>query len=151
VEGLVAPSLYGGYSLTPANGILLEGNNLIEAPGRRGSVPAHIRVTEKSTYSWRIYVDSAQSVYADVSYSFQQEKSRGRLSIRSEAGNLNAGFEHTGLYVGEPDSNWHIESFNSHRLGQLKFPAPGYYTITLEVKPGRNEELAFQWIWLEQD
>lgn len=151
VNGLVAQSVYGAYSLNPYNGILLEGNNFVEPPSRRGSVPAHIKVSKKSTYFWRIYVDSTQVLNADLSYSFQEEKSRGRLSIRSNAGNLSSAFERTGLYVGEPNSDWHIESFNSHRLGKLTFPAPGYYNITLEIKPGKNEELSFQWLWLGKD
>jgi len=151
MEGLVAQSVYGGYSLSPSNAFQLRGNSFVEPPSRRGSVPAHIEVSETSFYTWRIYVDQAATMDVDLSYSFQGEEGIGTLSIQSEAGSLKAGFESTGQYVGEPNSNWHIDSFNSHRLGQLIFPASGYYNISLEIKPGKNEELEFQWLWLGKE
>jgi len=148
MDGLVARSVYGGYSLNPSNAFQLRGNNFVEPPSRRGSVPAHIEVSEESFYTWRIFVDQAATMDVDLSYSFQGKEGKGTVSIKSEAGSLKAGFEPTGQYVGEPNSNWHIDSFNSHRLGQLVFPASGYYNISLEIKPGKNEELEFQWLWL---
>jgi len=53
--------------------------------------------------------------------------------------------------VGEPNSNWQIDRFNAQRLGQLEFSEPGYYDITLEINPGKVEELSFQWLWLGTD
>jgi len=123
----------------------------VEAPGRRGTVPAHIRITQKSSYHWRIYVEKPMQLYADVSYSFQGQEGKGTLSVHSQAGSLQAAFKPTGMFVGEPNSDWQIESFNAHRLGQLEFKEAGYHDIILEVKPLEGEELDFQWLWLGAD
>ncbi len=152
VNGLVAQSVYGGYSLTPANATSLQGNTEVLSLARRGTVPAHIKVSEKSLYSWRVYIDKATSLHADVSYNFQGikgEMGEGSLTLQSEAvGELSGKFKSTGQFVGEPNSNWQIDSFNSHRLGQVEFTEPGYYTITLEIEPGKDEIIGFQWVWL---
>jgi alpha-L-fucosidase len=149
VDGLAAQSVYGGYSLTPVNAVQLEGDTQLQPPTRRGSVPAHIEVSEKSTYSWRIYIDKPVNLHADFSYNFQGEKEAGKIIITSDAGTLSGRFQHTGRYVGEPNSNWQIDSYNSHRLGTLNYSKPGYYTISLEMDPGENEKIDFQWLWLD--
>jgi alpha-L-fucosidase len=147
-EGLIAQSVYGGFSLTPKNALKSEGNTFIEAPGRRGTIPAHIQVKDKSTYQWWIYLDKAVTLNTDVSYAYQGKESKGKITIRSGPGSLSAKFKPSGRFVGEPNSNWQIDSFNSNRLGQLVFSEPGFYDITLEIKPGKGEELSFQWLWL---
>ncbi|MEA3462930.1 MAG: alpha-L-fucosidase [Bacteroidota bacterium] len=147
-DGLVAQSVYGGFSLTPGKALESSGATFVEAPSRRGTVPAHIIVSEKSSYQWRIYVNRPMSLHADVSYSFQGEAGKGTVEVSSQTGSLKAKFTSSGMFVGEPNSNWQIDSFHSHRLGQLEFTEPGYYTITLEVKPGKDEEIGFQWLWL---
>jgi len=147
-DGLVAQSVYGGYSLSPKNALKSEGNTMIQAPARGGTIPLHIKVTEKSSYQWRIYLNKAVSMYTDVSYAFQGEKSRGKISVKSNSESLSAEFQASGRFVGEPNANWQIDSFNSHRLGKLVFSEPGYYDITLEINPGKDEELNFQWLWL---
>jgi len=147
-DDLVAQSVYGGFSLTPKNALISDGNILIQAPARRGTVPAHIRVTEKSTYQWRIYVNKAMTLYCDVSYAFEGETDSGKITVKSESGKLSGTFRNTGQFVGEPNSNWQIDSFNAQRLGQLEFSEPGYYHINLEIKPGKDQELGFQWLWL---
>jgi len=147
-DGLVAQSVYGGFSLSPVNAVESEGNTMRQAPARRGTVPAHIRVTEKSSYQWRIYMDKPITLFTDISYAFQGEEGKGKITISSSSGFLSANFQSTGRFVGEPNSNWQIDSFNSRRLGKLVFSEPGYYDITLEIKPGKGEEVAFQWIWL---
>jgi alpha-L-fucosidase len=87
-------------------------------------------------------------LYADLSYNFQGEGGKGTFNVESEAGSLNCKFEPTGRYVGEPNSNWQIDSYDSHRLGQRVFAKPGYYNISLEINPGKDEEIGFQWLWL---
>jgi alpha-L-fucosidase len=148
VDGLVAQSVYGGFSLTPANALESKGSTMVQAPERSGTVPAHIAVTEKSSYHWRIYVDRPLNLNTDVSYSFQGEGGKGTLSLSSQAGSLKAKFKSSGMFVGEPNRNWQIESFNSHRLGQLMFKQAGYYDISLEIAPGQGERMGFQWLWL---
>jgi alpha-L-fucosidase len=147
-DGLIAQSVYGGYALNPVKATEQKGNTSISPPARRGTVPAHIKVDQKSSYSWRIYVDRAMTLNADVSYAFQGEEAKGTLSLKSQAGKLKSNFKPTGLFVGEPNAGWEIESFNSHRLGKLEFPEAGYYDITLEINPRKGEEIAFQWLWL---
>jgi alpha-L-fucosidase len=147
-DGLVAQSVYGGYALSPEKVVHQKGDTRIQPPARRGTIPAHIQVSQKSSYQWRVYMDAPKTLNADVSYSFQGEEGRGRLSVRSRAGNLQAQILPTGKFVGEPNSNWQIPSFNSHRLGQLRFPQAGYYDISLEIDPHTGEEIDFQWLWL---
>jgi alpha-L-fucosidase len=149
-DGLVGKSLYGGYSLTPRNAISSEGSTTVFPTSRRGSVPAHVTVSEKSFYRWRIYLDKPAMLHADLSYAFQGDNGKGLLKVKSEAGKLSARVKFTGQTVGEPNSNWHIESFNSHPLGSLGFPEPGLYDISLEIDPGKNEEIGFQWLWLQE-
>ncbi|MDF1575550.1 MAG: alpha-L-fucosidase [Bacteroidales bacterium] len=150
-EGLVAESLYGGYSLTPSNATLLKGSKELQPPTRRGTIPVHIQVSEKSSYQWKIFIDHPLTLQTDLSYNYQGEEGNGEITVKSEAGLLSGTFRNTGRFVGEPNSNWQIDSFNSHRLGQLEFTEPGYYTITLEIKPGKKEEMGFQWLWLGPD
>jgi len=151
VDGLVAQSIYGGYSLTPSNATLLKGNTSVKLPSRRGTVPGHIRVSEKSQYQWKIYLDKASTLHADLSYNFQGGDGAGKITIKSEPGELSGTFRNTERFVGEPNSNWQIDSFNAHRFGLLEFSEPGYYKITLEIKPGKSEEIGFQWLWLGAD
>lgn len=151
VDGLVAQSVYGGYALTPSNAMLLKGSTSIKPPSHRGTVPMHIRVSEKSEYQWKLYIDKKTTLHADLSYNYQGVEGTGKITVNSETGELSASFNNTGRVVGEPNSNWEIDSFNSHRLGLLEFPEPGYYTITLEIDPGKGEEPGFQWLWLEAD
>ena len=88
------------------------------------------------------------SLHIDASYSFQGTAGKGTITVSSRAGSLKANFKSSGMFVGEPNSDWQIDSFNSHRLGQLEFDEPGYYTISLEINPARGEEMGFQWLWL---
>ena len=93
-------------------------------------------------------MDRPVSLYTDVSYSFQDKEGKGTLSVTSQAGSLKARFNPGKLFVGEPNSNWQIVSFDSHRLGLLEFTQAGYYDISLEIAPGKGEEVDFQWLWL---
>ena len=148
-DGLAAQSVYGGFSLKPSNTIGLDGDTYVEPADRFGSVPAHIKVSKKSTYRWRIYIDSPISLFTDVSYNFQGENGKGTITVKSEGNILSVPVLPTGRYVGEPNQEWQIDSFNSHRIGKLEFSGPGYYEIELEVAPEKNEKIDFQWLWLE--
>ena len=95
-------------------------------------------------------MDRPQIMHADVSYSYQGEEGTGSISVYCRAAKLKSGILPTGMFVGEPNSNWQIPSFNSHRLGQLHFSEAGRYEISLEMEPHQGEELGFQWLWLEE-
>jgi len=150
IDGLAAQSVYGGYSLTPSNATQLQGNTEVQPSSRYGTVPAHIEVQEKSIYRWRIFTDKPMTLYADVSYNFQGEEGIGNLSVKSDAGSLESKFQHTGEFVGEPNRDWQIGSFNSHRMGKLDFPESGYYNITLQIEPVKGDGMGFQWLWLDR-
>jgi len=150
-DDLVAQSVYGGFSLTPSRAVDQKGDSRIQASTRRGTVPAYIEVDEKSAYRWRIYVDRPMTLNADVSYSFQGDKGKSSITVHNQAGKLRAEIIPTGMFVGEPNSDWQIASFDSHRLGRLEFPQSGYYDISLEIEPGKGDTVGFQWLWLDRD
>lgn len=147
-ENLVAQSVYGGYSLTPGKTLVSSGSTAMQAPTRGGTVPAHIVINEKSTYKWRVYIHQAMTLNADVSYSYSGESGKGSLVVSTRAGTLKGSSLPTGKFVGEPNQDWQIESFNSQGLGQLEFSEPGFYDITLELDPQKGEQIGFQWLWL---
>jgi alpha-L-fucosidase len=150
-DGLAAKSVYGGYSLKPSNAIKLEGDTFYEDAARSGSIPAHVKVKQSSSYLWRVFLEKPVVLYTDVSYSFQGKEGRGTLRVKSNATELTQPVQPTGLTVGEPNRGWHVDSYNSHRMGKLEFPEPGYYDILLEIDPGKNETVHFQWVWLEEN
>ncbi|MCP4310207.1 MAG: alpha-L-fucosidase [Bacteroidetes bacterium] len=148
MEGLVSKSVHGAYSLTPLNMTAFSGSSIISPSGRRGTTPAHIDVKSKSSYSWRIYVDRPGKLKADVSYSFRGTDGAGSISIMAAGQKLSGEIRNTGQTVGEPNSNWWIESFESHGLGTLEFESAGFYDISLTINPGKVEAPAFQWLWI---
>lgn len=147
-DGLVAQTVDGGFSLTPKNPGKAEGNTILQSAQRLGSVPAHVSVSKKSTYLWRIYVDQACSMNADVSYNFQGKSKSGTITVRSAGKSVQSEIKPTGRTVGEPRSDWQIDRFGSHRIGTLSFPSPGFYDVEMELIPGKNDEVGFQWLWL---
>jgi alpha-L-fucosidase len=147
-DGLVAQSVYGGYALSPDRAVDQEGDTRIQPPARRGTIPAHVEVSRKSRYVWRIFVDKPMTLKVDVSYSFQGEEGTGSISVSSQPGTVQGILRPTRKVVGEPNSDWQIASFESHRLGQLQFTEAGRYEISMEIDPRKNEEIDFQWLWL---
>lgn len=149
-DGLAAQSVYGGFSLNPSNAISIDGATYVEPSERFGSVPPHIKVSKTSTYRWRIYIDKPSSFFTDVSYNYQGENGKGIVTIKSMGVILSEPVKPTGRFVGEPNREWQIDSFNSHRIGKLEFSQAGYYEIILEVDPAIDETIDFQWLWLEE-
>jgi alpha-L-fucosidase len=150
-DGLVAQSVYGGYALRPDRAVDQEGDTRIQPPARRGTIPAHIEVSRKSRYVWRIFVDKPMTLKVDVSYSFQGEEGLSSISVSSQPGIVQGIIRPTRKVVGEPNSDWQIASFESHRLGQLQFTEAGSYEISMEIDPRKDEEIGFQWLWLGTD
>jgi len=147
-EGLVSKNAEGGYSLLPENRIPGDGSIAIRGKQRRGTIPPHIVISSSSTLRWKIYVEEAGEKSIDVSYSFQNETNKGRLELRVAGTKLKHTVAPTGKTVGEPNSSWAIDSFESHRLGAVNFPKPGIYEIELKIDPARKEEVKFQWVWI---
>lgn len=148
-DGLVAKTVDGGYSLTQENLISEVGNKTVKGVDRRGTVPAHILVNDTYQCSWKIFVDNPGTMTMDVSYSFQGEKPEGRISVSAANSTVKHNAAPTGLTVGEPNRNYHIDNFVSNKLGRIDFPKKGIYEISLEVDAKKGNPIKFQWLWVE--
>ncbi len=148
IQNLVAKTTNGGYSLTSQNLMYSEKEITIQPKSRRGTIPEYTPVDGSQKMKWKIYVNEPGTKTVDVSYSFQGKNPKGKLKISNEKTILTHEIVNTGKTVGEPNSDWVIDNFKSHRLGEIHFPEKGFYEIILDIEPAGNEELKFQWIWL---
>ncbi len=146
-QKLVAKTTDGGFSLTPRNLMPSEEDIEIQPKSRRGTIPEYLPVSRSQKMKWKIYIDDPGTKTVDISYSSQEEKPGGKLSVSAANNVLNHPFESTGKTVGEPNSDWVIDNFKSYRLGNLHFPEKGFYEIDVDLNP--EEEVKFQWIWIE--
>jgi len=146
--GIVAESVSGGFLLTPRNISSAEGNTNISLSQRFGSIPEHVEISGKSDYVWRVYLENPGKVFVDVSYSYQGKNSGGKIDLTIKGSNLNQEFHPTGMFVGEPNQNWQIESYNASRLGAIEITEKGYYNVNLNIEPKKGEVVKFQWVWL---
>ncbi|SMO81627.1 alpha-L-fucosidase [Saccharicrinis carchari] len=147
---LVAKSTYGGYSLTPKNLSIPIHDSLIVDAQRYGTIPSYVEINERTGLKWRIYVERPMSFHADVSYNSQSKQNKGTISIHAANDKISEKIRPTGRVVGEPNSDWHIDSFNSHRIGRIDFPASGYYDININIAPTNGQSIDFQWLWLDE-
>jgi alpha-L-fucosidase len=146
-QHLVAKTTDGGFSLTIHNQLPPEEKLNIQPKSRRGTIPEHTVFTHPQKMKWKIYVDEPGSKTVDISYSFQGKKSAGKLIVSVAKSILTHKIEPTGKTVGEPNSDWIIDNFKSHRLGNIHFPEMGFHEIEMEFNA--EEEVKFQWIWIE--
>jgi alpha-L-fucosidase len=114
-----------------------------------GTVPKHLNLKKNSTFQWRIYVEKPMNLNVDVSYSYQGESNKNRITVEAADIEITRQVLPTGRVVGEPNSDWHIDSFNSHRIGEINISQPGYYDISLKIEPDKGESVDFQWVWLD--
>jgi alpha-L-fucosidase len=149
VEGLVAKSTSGGYSLTPVNQAATDQSINIQRKQKSGTVPEHAIINNSQTLKWKIYVDEPGEKQVDVSYSFQSQTTNTNLKIKAAGSELILKAEETGKTIGEPNQNWIIDNFKSASAGKIYFQKAGFYDVETEVIPAKNEELKFQWIWIE--
>ncbi len=145
---LVPRSMYGGFPMNPYNFYSAEGDKIRVRPKAFGSIPAHLVITNKSEYHWKIFVDKPSEMNLDVSYGFEGKGSGGNIIIDVAGVSFKHDVENTGLFVIEPGQNSRLENYKSFRLGKVKFTEPGYYDIKVVVKPKKGEEVHLQWIWL---
>lgn len=146
---LVAKSVYGGYSLNLSNMSQSIDKSLIIDSEQYGTVPKHLNLKKNSTFQWRIYVEKPMNLNVDVSYSYQGESNKNRITVEAADIEITRQVLPTGRVVGEPNSDWHIDSFNSHRIGEINISQPGYYDISLKIEPDKGESVDFQWVWLD--
>ncbi len=148
IEGLVAKTVDGGYSLLPQNQIHENESLIIIPKAHRGTIPAHVEIAENRTFKWKIYIDKPGGKNIDISYSFQNESEKSRLSLTVAGITISQVILATGKNVGEPGQNWVIDNYKSNRLGKINFPEKGFYDIELTIEPAKNEEVKFQWVWI---
>ncbi len=151
VEGLVAKTIDGGFPLNFKDKISGEGEGFFKEISRYGTVPDHVLVKGKYMLRWKIYIEHPGRMTVDASYSYQGKKPGGSITVTVAGGSLKYTPEPTGLTVGEPNRQWHIDHFKSHRIGVLDFSKSGIYEISLEMVPEKNEPLKFQWLWLKME
>jgi alpha-L-fucosidase len=71
------------------------------------------------------------------------------LVVTANETELSHAIQPTGKTIGEPNADWVIDNFKSHRIGKIDFQEKGYYDIELKVSPSQEEEVKFQWIWIK--
>lgn len=149
VDGLVAKTEYNGYSLTPGNLSTVDNSLIISPKKRGGTIPEHVNVTSDKTLNWKIFIDEPGEKKIDISYSCQDKNPKSFLTFTAAGEELKQQATNTGKTVGEPNQNWVIDNYKSHRMGQINFPKKGYYNLQLKIQPSRNDTIKFQWIWIE--
>ena len=148
-DGLVAKTVDGGYALMQQNSASEEGERILKSYDKGGTVPPHCVVQDTYQSTWKIYVDQPGELIVDVSYSFQGEKPNGTIKVKASDSELKLNVSPTELTVGEPNRNWHIDNFTSHRLGTINFPKAGIYEISMDIDAKKDKAIKFQWLWLK--
>jgi len=148
-DGLVAKTIDDGYSLLPGNQNPKDKTIEITPKAKFGTVPEFVGVTKEKSFKWEIYVDEPGSKNIDISYSYQGEKSNDKLTVKAAGQSLSHSIHPTGQTVGEPNADWHIDNFESNRIGTINFPEKGFYSVELNIEPGQNEDIKFQWLWVK--
>ena len=134
MDGLLAKTTEGGYNLNHDNIQNENGSKALRASERRGTVPEHIVIEGNYEATWKIFVENPGEKTVDISYSFQGEESAGKVTVSTDQSSVSDGINPTGLTVGEPNRNWHIDNFKSHRLGTINFTSAGIYEINMEIE-----------------
>ncbi|WP_346859387.1 alpha-L-fucosidase [uncultured Draconibacterium sp.] len=148
-DGLVAKTSDGGYSLLPGNQNPQPKSMEITPPAKYGTVPAFVAANGVSDFSWKIYIDKPGTKRVDVSYSFQGYLNNSQIVLEVAEQSLYHSVHPTGQTVGEPNQDWHIDNFESNKMGTIDFPEPGFYTIKLSIQPTERDPIKFQWLWLK--
>ena len=146
--GLVAKSMYGGYAFNPDNWLNASGDSQVVPKERRGSIPEHVPVKNQSTYTWEFYQGQPGKMEVDVSYTFQGEKPAGKISLEINGQVLEAVAKPTGKTITEPNRDWVVDNYKSHRIGEVDIEKPGYYTVKLTIEPPKANPVNFQWTWM---
>ena len=145
-QGLVAQTTTGGYSFDYNNN-LNDKSSTVERKSRGGTIPSHVVIKTPQKLKWRFYVDKPGVKTVDISY-YSQGKG-GKIECITPGYKLLHDIESTGKTVGEPNSNWVVDRFISHRVGEISFSKEGIYDLEFEVTPIKKGEIKFQWIWLD--
>ncbi|HKJ78206.1 MAG TPA: hypothetical protein VKA10_01670, partial [Prolixibacteraceae bacterium] len=109
-------------------------------------------VKETNSFQWQFYLDKPGSKTIDISYSFKgtdENRNTAQITVEAAGTTLVHNATPTGKTIGEPNRDWVIDNFPSRNVGKLQFPKPGFYTINVNIEPAGNEEIKFQWLWIE--
>lgn len=147
-KDLVARNIDGGYSLTPLNIVTSDISLETINKQRRGTIPSHVVVAERTLLKWKIYIDEPGLKSFDISYSKQAETSSSTVRLKCDGTEIRRVIPATGKTVAEPDSDWVVERFLSRKLGTISFNNPGFHDVELEIIPGSSENIKFQWLWI---
>ncbi|WP_462318071.1 alpha-L-fucosidase [Marinilabilia sp.] len=145
---LVAKNIDNGFSLTPWNAISEKGDFTKEPSQKYGTIPPNVGVSATYEAHWKVFIDQPGQYRLDASYSYQGETPDGKFEIKAANEVLKNSFSPTGMTVGEPNEDWHIEKFVSNKTGTFNFPEPGVYDISVKIEAGK-EPVKFQWLWLK--
>ena len=148
-DELVAKTSDNGYSLLPGNQNPQPESMEITPPAKYGTVPAFVTADGVTDFSWKICVDKPGTKRVDVSYSFQGNRNNSQIVLKAAGQSMYHSVHPTGQTVGEPNQNWHIDNFESNKIGTINFPEPGYYTIELSIQPTEKDPIKFQWLWIK--
>ena len=96
-----------------------------------------------------MYIDESGEKSVDISYSQQNNSNKSKLVFKTGNTKLTHEIKPTGKTVGEPNQDWVIDNFKSHRIGTINFQDKGLYEIELVINPEKEDELKFQWIWID--
>nr|MBD3622460.1 alpha-L-fucosidase [Sunxiuqinia sp.] len=149
-KGLVAKTVDSGFALNPRNVVFEAGDRELVSAQHQGTVPPHAFIKTSYRAGWKLFIDAPGDYQVDASYSFQAEEPGGQIQVTAANKSVRQPLAPTGLTVGEPNSNWHIPNFASHRLGTIHFPKAGAYEISMQVEAGKNTRVQFQWLWLKK-
>tara|TARA_R110002050_G_scaffold85747_1_gene182809 strand:+ start:6411 stop:8237 length:1827 start_codon:yes stop_codon:yes gene_type:complete len=149
-KGLVAKTVDSGFALNPRNVVFEAGDRELVSAQHQGTVPPHAFIKTSYRAGWKLFIDEPGDYQVDASYSFQAEEPGGQIQVTAANKSVRQPLAPTGLTVGEPNSNWHIPNFASHRLGTIHFPKAGSYEISMQVETEKNTRVQFQWLWLKK-
>lgn len=149
IDGIVAKTTDDGYSLLPGNQNPQPQSMEITPPSKYGTIPAFVAASGVTDFNWKIYVDQPGAKRVDVSYSFQGNRNNSQILIKAAGQSLYHSVHPSGQTVGEPNQDWHIDNFESNKIGTIDFPEPGFYNIELSIQPTEADPIKFQWLWIK--
>ena len=147
IEDLLPESEEGAFSFTPFNALSGVNAGDILPSSRMGTVPSSLTISGKTILRWKIYIEKEGNKAVDISYSCQNNRSEGEITVRCGSRVLASAVLPTGKTVGEPGEDWIIDRFSCLHLGELYFDKPGYYDIEMELSPPEKVPVRFQWLW----
>ena len=141
---MVPESTFGGFALTAAN--VWERPSNIKLVRYDGLRPTHLVLDKEGTLTWEVYIPAAGSYHIDLS-AHNHSKDPVGIQVRVSGQHLDQQLKPSGTIVAEPHSSY-TDEFADTRLGQLRFPAAGFYQVSFKAAPAAGGALYFNRIWI---